>query len=55
MKPYYSVGYLFLGELYSISGQRDKALEYLKKAEENFQDMGMDYWLGKTQKVLGKF
>ena len=31
---------------------REEALEHLKKAEAMFQDMGMDYWLGKTRKVL---
>jgi len=54
-KTSYSLGFLFLGELHSILGQRNKALEYLKKAEDNFRDMEMDYWLGKTQDALGKF
>jgi hypothetical protein len=53
-KPMYSYGYHFLGELYSDTGQQDKALENLKKAEEMFQEMGMDYWLAKTQEVLGR-
>jgi hypothetical protein len=30
-------------------------LETLKKAEAMFHDMGMDYWLGKTQEVLARF
>jgi len=54
LKPYYSQGYLFLGELYIESGQREKALEYLKKAEDNFRDMEIDYWLDKTHEVFGK-
>jgi hypothetical protein len=41
-----------LGELYADTGQKEKALEHLKKAEERFQEMGMDYWLAKTQEVL---
>ncbi|MCP4625962.1 MAG: hypothetical protein GY850_20995 [bacterium] len=53
LKPSYFQGYLFLGELYKISGQHKKALEYLKKAEEYFKNMAMDYWLAKTQEVLG--
>ena len=52
LKPSYTEGYLFLGELYADSGQKDLALENLKKAEAMFQEMGMDYWLGKTQEVL---
>jgi class 3 adenylate cyclase/tetratricopeptide (TPR) repeat protein len=54
IKPYFSHGYLFLGELYSYSDQREKALEYLKKAEDNFREMEMDYWLDRTQEVLAK-
>jgi len=52
LKPYYSQGYLFLGELYKDSDQREKALEYLKKAAEYFREMEMDYWLDKTRAVL---
>ena len=54
LKPLYSIGYLFLGELYADAGQREDALENLKKAEGMYQEMGMDYWLGKTQEVLGR-
>jgi len=52
LKPSSSLGYLFLGELYADTGQREKALENLKKAEREFQEMGMDYWLRRTQEVL---
>ena len=52
IKSWYSVGYLFLGEVYADSGQKDKALEILKKAEGMFKEMEMDYWLTKTQKAL---
>ncbi len=41
-----------MGELYTDSGQKEKALENLTKAEAEFKDMGMDYWLGKTREVL---
>jgi len=53
-KPFYSQGYLFLGELNADTGQKEKALENLNKAEKMFQEMGMDYWLAKTQEVLKK-
>jgi class 3 adenylate cyclase/tetratricopeptide (TPR) repeat protein len=54
VRPTSSVGYLNLGELYADTGQKDKALETLKKAEAEFKDMGMDYWLQKTQEVLAR-
>jgi tetratricopeptide (TPR) repeat protein len=54
LKPLYSLGYFFLGELYTDTGQREKVLENLKKAEGMFKEMGMDYWLRKTQEVLGR-
>ncbi|MGO9566603.1 MAG: adenylate/guanylate cyclase domain-containing protein [Desulfomonilaceae bacterium] len=50
----YSCGYLWLGEVYAESGRREEALETLKKAEGMFQEMGMDYWLGKAQEALGR-
>ena len=52
LKPFCSEGYLYLGELYADTGQGDKALENLRKAEAMFQEMGMDHWLRRTQGVL---
>jgi hypothetical protein len=52
LKPVCMIGYLHLGELYADTGQKDKALETLKKAES--KDMGMDYWLRKAQEVLAR-
>jgi tetratricopeptide (TPR) repeat protein len=54
VRPYVSQGYLNLGEFYADTGQGEKALEALKKAESAFQEMGMDYWLRRTQEVLDK-
>ena len=54
MEPFAAQGHLFLGELYADTGQKEKAMENLKKAEDNFREMGMDYWLNKTQEVLDK-
>jgi class 3 adenylate cyclase/tetratricopeptide (TPR) repeat protein len=51
MRPTYAEGLLFLGELYAHSGQKEKALESLTKAETMFQEMGMDYWLAETRKI----
>ncbi len=47
-----TLGYLWLGEVYAELGRREEALETLKKAEAMFQEMGMDYWLGKAQEAL---
>jgi len=52
LKAYYSLGYLSLGEFYLNVGEKEKALDNLKKAEKMFRDMGMDYWLGKAQEGL---
>jgi cytochrome c-type biogenesis protein CcmH/NrfG len=54
LKPWSAQGYLFLGEIYGDAARREKALESLKKAEGMFQEMKMDYWLAKTQEVLGR-
>jgi tetratricopeptide (TPR) repeat protein len=54
LKTYFSLGHLYLGQLYLNGGEKEKALKNLKEAEGMFQEMGMDYWLGKAQEVLGK-
>ncbi len=38
-------------EVESISSG-EKAIEYLRKARDTFQEMGVDYWLRRTQKAL---
>jgi tetratricopeptide (TPR) repeat protein len=52
IRPHYSQGYFHLGKLYADTGQKAKAEENLKIAEEMFQEMGMNYWLNKTHEVL---
>jgi len=54
MKPSYAEGYLWLGEHYLNTGKKQKARQNLKKAEGLFRGMGMDYWLTRTQEVLGR-
>jgi len=54
MKPHCAIAYSVLGELYTNIGQKEKALENLKKAEGMMQEMGMGYWLRRTQEVLEK-
>ncbi len=52
IKTYYSLGHLYLGQLYLIGDEKKKALENLKTAEGMFREMGMAYWLGKAQEIL---
>jgi tetratricopeptide (TPR) repeat protein len=54
LKPAYAKHNLDLGEFYADSGQKKKALNILKRAESMFKEMGMDYYLEKTQLVLNK-
>lgn len=52
MKSSYSWGRLFLGEFYLDRGEKERAMENLKEAEGMFREMGMDYWLARTEEVL---
>jgi tetratricopeptide (TPR) repeat protein len=54
LKPYQAHSYLNLGELYADMGREEKALETLKKAKGMFREMGMDYYLARTEKALEK-
>ena len=54
IRPHYATGYFDLGCLYTDIGQKYKASKTLKKAEKHFQEMKMDYWLTKTQEVIGR-
>jgi len=51
MRPDIACGYCFLGELYADTGQKEKALKTLRKAQSKFKDMGMDWWLARTEVV----
>jgi tetratricopeptide (TPR) repeat protein len=52
LRPFSSQGYLFLGELHADAGKKDLALLYLRRAEEQFRDMGMDHWLARAERVI---
>ncbi len=54
LKPSRARGYLALGGLYADAGQKEKALENLKRAEMMLQNMGMDYWRAKAQEALAR-
>jgi class 3 adenylate cyclase/tetratricopeptide (TPR) repeat protein/ribosomal protein L40E len=54
IKPYISIGALFLGEIYALSDQKEKAIVNLDHAKLMFQKLDMRYWLTKTLAVLGR-
>jgi class 3 adenylate cyclase/tetratricopeptide (TPR) repeat protein len=45
-------GYLFLGEVFEIAGRSEEAVENLRIAEQMGKEMGMGYWLTRTQEAL---
>jgi tetratricopeptide (TPR) repeat protein len=51
-KPAFATGCLALGELYAGAGEREKARENLAKAQAMFQEMGMDHYFIRTEKLL---
>jgi len=53
-RPLLALGYLDKGELYQESKEPIKAIENLKIAETMFQEMGMDFWLDRTQNMLSE-
>jgi class 3 adenylate cyclase/tetratricopeptide (TPR) repeat protein len=54
MRTYYSQGLFQLGDLYADSGRSDEAHDYLNRAEENFQQMGTDFWLNRARETLSR-
>ena len=54
MKPDVARGHLYLGELYLIAEQEDKAMFNFKMAKDMFADLNMEYWLGRTQNLMKK-
>jgi class 3 adenylate cyclase/tetratricopeptide (TPR) repeat protein len=54
--PQVGIAQLCLADVYAQTGEGDKILKSLKKAEEIFKELGMDYWLARTTgylKLLG--
>lgn len=52
LPAFYGLSYFWLGELQSVWGRQEDALNHLQKAEGIFQEIGMEYWPGKTQALL---
>ncbi|MFC1895877.1 hypothetical protein ACFL0Q_04345 [Thermodesulfobacteriota bacterium] len=46
--------FLCMGGLCINTGQREKVHDSLRIAEANFREMGMAYWLTKTQEQLAR-
>ncbi|MBT4267862.1 MAG: AAA family ATPase [Deltaproteobacteria bacterium] len=51
-KSQYAIGYNELGDFYTDAGRKDGALKYLQKAEVLFQEMEMNYYLGRMNETL---
>jgi ATP/maltotriose-dependent transcriptional regulator MalT len=54
IKPWQAEGHLLAGELYSDTGQEQKALASLMKAQGMFQEMEMTHWLSRSQRALDR-
>jgi class 3 adenylate cyclase/tetratricopeptide (TPR) repeat protein len=54
IRPWQAEGQLLAGELYSDTGQQQKALNSLIKAQGMFQEMEMTHWLSRVQTALGR-
>lgn len=52
IRPWQAEGHLLAGELYSDTGQQQKALGSLMKAQEMFQEMEMTHWLSRADTAL---
>jgi len=50
IRPWQAEGHLLAGELYADTGQKQKALSSLMKAQGMFQEMEMTHWLFRTQR-----
>ncbi len=51
--PEMSIGKLFLGELYAKTDRRQASRTHLTEAATMFREMGMEYWLEKTNASAG--
>jgi len=50
-KPDFSIGHLFLAELYSGRNKLDQALTHLTEADRLFEAMSMNYWRKESKKM----
>jgi tetratricopeptide (TPR) repeat protein len=52
VRPNHTLGHLFLGMICAVTGRTGEAVTHLQKARDAFWEMGMDYWLRRTQEAL---
>ena len=52
VRPWCSIGYLFLGQHYAGTGRREEGLQYLRKALGTCEEMGMDYYASMARAAL---
>ena len=46
------MGYFILGTLCAVTGRIEEAVTHMHKARDMYHEMGMGYWLLRTQQVL---
>lgn len=51
VKPDYALGCFFFGELSTVCGEFEKGMQQIKKAENMFKEMKMDYWANQIPKI----
>jgi tetratricopeptide (TPR) repeat protein/energy-coupling factor transporter ATP-binding protein EcfA2 len=51
-RPWYPIGYLFLGQHYAGTGRREEGLQYLRKALGTCEEMEMDYYAAMARAAL---
>jgi len=54
IRPLVAIGHSVLGEIYLIDRSREKANKNFKIALDMFEQMGMDFWANKTQKLINQ-
>lgn len=54
LRPHLAHGQLSLGELYATIGRHDEAVAALRATAALYQDLGMTYWLPRTESALNK-
>ena len=52
IKSFNTVCYLYLGDFYADTGQKDTALETLRRADGMLAEMGMDFWIERSREIM---
>ena len=54
IRPWQAEGHMLAGELYADTGQQQKAVTSLNRAQGMFQEMEMAHWLSRAQRALDR-